>query len=110
MYCNGSPLFLPRQHCHFPVFLHLVSLFTGLLRSHLKGNEVARKRRLPSLVLGLDLEALPLRPRNPTRAKAVNLSQERKQITVLNHGHIPNPEEVQNPTQGHRPKGAQGRR
>jgi hypothetical protein len=82
-------------------------LFTGLLKSLLKGKEIARKRWLPNLILGLDLEALPLQRQNPTKVKVVNLIQEQSQIIVLNHDHIPNPGEVQNPTQGHQLKGPQ---
>jgi hypothetical protein len=88
-------------------YILLVELFTGLLKSLLKGKEVARKRWLQNLILSLDLEALPLQLQNPTKAKVVNLlSQEQNQIIVLNRNHIPNrdlllKEEVRNPIQGH---------
>jgi hypothetical protein len=82
-------------------------LFAGLLKSPLKGKEIARKRWLPNPVLDLDLKALHLQLQNPKKAKVVNLTQEQSQIIVLNPDHIPNPEEVQNPTQGHQLKGIQ---
>jgi hypothetical protein len=110
MYCNGCslvPLCLIDPIVIFQYFYILgVSLFIGLLKSLLKGKEVARKRWLLNHILHLGLEVL-LQLQSPTKAKVVNLSQQQSQIIVLNHDHIPNPEEVLNPIQGHQLKGAQ---